>query len=117
MTVFEQLKALETLLNELWLERDDEVLRARLREGKLPPGLEGRNIPLEELVAIALYGIEVYAHQLRERLHGPMGVQRGIGVVGSVAHIPILDPETGEQVGEVTEGRIVWSRIPRFPPS
>jgi hypothetical protein len=77
MSTYEQLKALQQLLNTLALEHDDEALRTRLRDGKLPPAFERADIPLEVLSASALHLIEYYAHMLCERLYGRMGVPRG----------------------------------------
>lgn len=81
MSTIEQLRALQHLVSTLAVEPDDEVLLARLRDGQLPPELEGSDIPLEALAASTLQIIEYHAHSLVERLYGRMGVPRGEPVV------------------------------------
>lgn len=83
MSTIEQLRALQQLVNTLAVELDDEVLLTRLRDGQLPPELEGSDIPLEALAASSLQIIEYYAHSLVERLYGRMGVPRGRPIVRS----------------------------------
>jgi hypothetical protein len=81
VSTIEQLRALQQLVSTLAVERDDEVLLARLRDGQLPPELEGTDIPLEALSASSLQIIEYHAHLLVERLYGRMGVPRGRPIV------------------------------------
>jgi hypothetical protein len=80
MSTYEQLKAVQQLLNGLVLE-DDDALRARLRDGEPPTALKSSDIPVEVLSASTLDLIEYYARTLCERIHGRMGVPRGQPVV------------------------------------
>jgi len=81
VSTIERLRAFQQLVNTLAVEHDDEVLLARLRDGQLPPELEGSDIPLEVLSADVLQSIEYHAHSLVERLYGRMAIPRGEWVV------------------------------------
>lgn len=84
MSAFEQLTAVQALLNELVAEQNHEVLLTRLREGPFPEPPAGReygaNFPYEEYTLGAVITVAALAQQVYEHLRHQFPLPAGSSV-------------------------------------